>query len=647
MREPAVNTFAYSLLAAAVALFISTGTARAAGRSQAPLPPSSTVAQQSSILPPAQSKESDAPIDWGRSLPDEEDWPLEEREGLQSDLLEHDVRDSQIDKAFETAETSDSDEDWSEAGNTKGSQMGNSGSGVQGNGAAGSETGHHWDGDLSAYDRQLKEIKAEAERTKKTRARVVPWQLRIAAVRDSHPVEWVKMFSLTQGKHVVLTRKVIANHADLLKKLAKEKAAKKPTKGGLLSHEIVSVGGAWLKPAVQQGLLTPLPFAQQSEWWERLGPKWRRFVTRNADGDLDSKGSVYAVPYRFGQIVVAYRADMIDVIGGPIEDWGDLFRPQLKGQVAMLGAPQEVVGIVLKSLGASANARNFDRDVPGGRQALVERYIQLRKQVRVFGDVQFAPALRNGDVLAAVGWAENFLPIAARMSAVKTVTPASGTLLWADFWGVPSGSELTPVSQQWLDYCLQPDRAKGLGAEKLGLSPLILPPFPESPVPGLPLQAQLASANGGDWRMAIANRDDGDVTSERRQSGAGASTGPAESNEGRARFNGLYAPRMAVSAQVSGVGKGPFEKGVTSGQLPRLEVLDRSELLEPLDERGQAEFRWLLGLVEEMETESLQERAKRRWGEVVEVGGGVRNAARTKVQELTNRMHALRAASSK
>jgi hypothetical protein len=41
----------------------------------------------------------------------------------------------------------------------------------------------------------------------------------------------------------------------------------------------------------------------------------------------------------------------------------------------------QVVGIVLKSLGASANARDFDREVPGGRQAVVDRYLQLRQQV--------------------------------------------------------------------------------------------------------------------------------------------------------------------------------------------------------------------------------------------------------------------------
>lgn len=41
----------------------------------------------------------------------------------------------------------------------------------------------------------------------------------------------------------------------------------------------------------------------------------------------------------------------------------------------------QVVGIVLKSLGASANAWDFDQEVPGGRQAVADRYLQLRQQV--------------------------------------------------------------------------------------------------------------------------------------------------------------------------------------------------------------------------------------------------------------------------
>lgn len=138
--------------------------------------------------------------------------------------------------------------------------------------------------------------------------------------------------------------------------------------------------------------------------------------------------------------------------------------------------------------------------------------------------------------------------------------------------------------------------------------------------------------------MDIANWGDEKLTSERRQSGAEAGTrgeNSAENAAGRARFNGLYAPRMAVSAQVSGAGKGPFEKGLTSGQLPRLEVLERSELLEPLDERGRGEFRWLLGLVEETETEGVGERVRRKWAEAVGKGGSLKSAVRTRFNELT------------
>jgi hypothetical protein len=196
---PIVRTFAYSVLAAGFFFLISTKPARAAGRQ----PVSTAAPQPSKTAPEKESQQKPvADIDWGRSLPEEEDWDAEERAGLESDLKEHDARDIQIDRAFEEAETSESDTYWKE---TKESTT--------------EETKHHWEGDLSAYDRQLKAIKAEAEKTKKKKAAVISWPLRIASARESHPMEWVKLFILTQGKHVVLTRRLVSNHAALLKKV--------------------------------------------------------------------------------------------------------------------------------------------------------------------------------------------------------------------------------------------------------------------------------------------------------------------------------------------------------------------------------------------------------------------------------------------
>jgi spermidine/putrescine-binding protein len=55
-----------------------------------------------------------------------------------------------------------------------------------------------------------------------------------------------------------------------------------------------------------------------------------------------------------------------------MKDWKDLFRPELAGKVTMVDSPREVVGAVLKSLGASYNTKDFDKEVPGGREAVKE-----------------------------------------------------------------------------------------------------------------------------------------------------------------------------------------------------------------------------------------------------------------------------------
>jgi hypothetical protein len=47
----------------------------------------------------------------------------------------------------------------------------------------------------------------------------------------------------------------------------------------------------------------------------------------------------------------------------------------------MVNSPREVVGAVLKSLGASYNACDFEKEVEGGREAVKQRFIAFRKQV--------------------------------------------------------------------------------------------------------------------------------------------------------------------------------------------------------------------------------------------------------------------------
>lgn len=64
-----------------------------------------------------------------------------------------------------------------------------------------------------------------------------------------------------------------------------------------------------------------------------------------------------------------------------MQDWADLWRPELEGKISMVDSPREVVGAVLKYMGASYNTNNLDLQVAGGRTAVQKNLELLGKQV--------------------------------------------------------------------------------------------------------------------------------------------------------------------------------------------------------------------------------------------------------------------------
>lgn len=64
-----------------------------------------------------------------------------------------------------------------------------------------------------------------------------------------------------------------------------------------------------------------------------------------------------------------------------LQDWEDLWRTDLAGKISMVDSPREVVGAVLKYMGASYNANDIDSEVNGGRDAVKHNLALLAKQV--------------------------------------------------------------------------------------------------------------------------------------------------------------------------------------------------------------------------------------------------------------------------
>ena len=68
-----------------------------------------------------------------------------------------------------------------------------------------------------------------------------------------------------------------------------------------------------------------------------------------------------------------------------------MWRPELAGRISMVDSPREVIGAVLKHLGSSYNTVDMEIDVNGGREAVLNSFTQLQKQVCTRYGTSFLP----------------------------------------------------------------------------------------------------------------------------------------------------------------------------------------------------------------------------------------------------------------
>jgi putative spermidine/putrescine transport system substrate-binding protein len=234
---------------------------------------------------------------------------------------------------------------------------------------------------------------------------------------------------------------------------------------------LVTLGDAWLATAIQEQLIQPFQLQNLSEW-EKLSPRWQELVKRDEKGYLDAKGQIWALPYRWGVAVIAYRRDKFKSLGWTPTDWGDLWREDVKRLISLVDHPRLVIGLTLKKLGYSYNT--FDlKEIPN----LEAELIKLNQQVKYYSSNHYLEPLILGDTWLAVGWSGDILPLQEQNPDIEVVIPVSGTCLTADLWVQPASLVITDnqaeLTQQWIDFCWQ---IKGITAISLlsnGISPMI------------------------------------------------------------------------------------------------------------------------------------------------------------------------------
>jgi putative spermidine/putrescine transport system substrate-binding protein len=169
--------------------------------------------------------------------------------------------------------------------------------------------------------------------------------------------------------------------------------------------------------------------------------------------------------------MIVYRQDKFRPLGWEPTDWSDLWRSELKQRLSLIDQPREIIGLTLKSLGASYNTPDLDK-IPQLRSQLK----QLQQQVKFYSSTHYLQPLILGDTWVAVGWSSDILSILSNQPNLKAAIPSSGTSLWADLWVKPAAAnpDDSSIADRWIDFCWQSSSASLISVFSRGISPVIL-----------------------------------------------------------------------------------------------------------------------------------------------------------------------------
>ncbi len=212
-----------------------------------------------------------------------------------------------------------------------------------------------------------------------------------------------------------------------------------------LQPQLTLLGSDWLDRAIQQNLISPLTPKSLQPYWSLIPQRWQRAVTR--------KGQIWGIPWRWGVTAIAYNRRFVTI---PIQDWADLWHPQLQRRITLPDHPREVIGLTQKALGRSYNTQLNAKD-PDLLQALA----RWQKQVLAYTSNSYLQMLRIEDSWAAVGWTEDLYQLQHSYPEFEIVIPVSGSVLWWDLWVVPGedrrAADPSSLAQHWLKRVLDPE----------------------------------------------------------------------------------------------------------------------------------------------------------------------------------------------
>lgn len=167
----------------------------------------------------------------------------------------------------------------------------------------------------------------------------------------------------------------------------------------------------------------------------------------------------YSVPYMSGTIGIIYNEDLVDA---PVDSWESMWDEKYKGEIFVLDAQRDAIGMALKKLGYSINSTD-----PKELEEAKNELIKQKPLVLKYGADEVKDLMISGDASVAMIWSGEGLTLQDEYPNLKYVVPKEGANFWIDNLCIPKGTANKDDAEKFINFLSSKDSAFR-NAEEIG-----------------------------------------------------------------------------------------------------------------------------------------------------------------------------------
>ncbi|MBP1041174.1 ABC transporter substrate-binding protein [Vagococcus sp. BWB3-3] len=182
---------------------------------------------------------------------------------------------------------------------------------------------------------------------------------------------------------------------------------------------------------------------------------------RFLDLEFDPENA-YSIPYFWGTLGIIYNDKFI--AESKVQEWDDLWRPELKNNLMLIDGAREVIGLALNSNGHSLNSKNMTELTEAA-----EKLQGLTPNVKAIVADEIKMYMINEESAAAVSFSGEAAEMLDNNEHLHYVIPSQGTNLWFDNIVIPKTAKNVEGAYAFINFMLEPENA-AQNAEYIGYS---------------------------------------------------------------------------------------------------------------------------------------------------------------------------------